>query len=138
MGGQGAAAPFGGQSAPDAFGSTSGPQFAMPGGLTTAGPPLGWFAIALALVVVGVALAVTGMLVGGVVGPITAIACWLLAGPVAIGALSMYSRIDTRRRSEAVYSAPTWTTTAYWVVLAVCFIGIAVGAWRIALWAGRL
>jgi hypothetical protein len=37
-----------------------------------------------------------------------------------------------------VYSAPTWTGSAYWLVLAVCLVGIAVAAWQIALWAGRL
>ena len=66
------------------------------------------------------------------------LAGWLLAGPVAIGVLAQYSRVDTRRRTDAVYSAPTWTGGAYWLVLAVCLVGIALAAWQIALWAGRL
>jgi hypothetical protein len=94
------------------------------------------FALALGLAVAGAAIAVLGVVSGAAMLP-TAVAGWLLAGPVAIGAMAAYTRVDTKRRSEAVYSAPSWTGTAYWAVLAVCLIGIAVGAWQIALWAGR-
>ena len=45
--------------------------------------------------------------------------------------------MDTRRRSESIYSAPRWATTLYWAVLVVCLVGIALAAWQIALWAGR-
>ncbi|MBN3458526.1 hypothetical protein JNN96_31290 [Mycobacterium sp. DSM 3803] len=124
----------GGYPAQDAFGQPVAPPGAA-AGLQTAGPPLIWFAVALGLAVLGAALA----LVGAVLGPWwpTAIAGWLLAGPVAIGALAVYTRVDTRRRTEAIYSAPEWTSTLYWVVLAACLVGIAIGAWQIALWAGR-
>lgn len=105
------------------------------GALATAGPPLVWFAVALALAVVGGALALVSALSGGVLA--TALVGWLLAGPLAIGALALYTLIDTRRRTESIYSAPRWTATLYWAVLAVCLIGIALGAWQIALWAGR-
>jgi len=63
---------------------------------------------------------------------------WLLAGPVAIGVLAEFSRIDIRRRTHAVYSAPRWVPNVYWAILGVCLLGIAVGAWHIALWAGTL
>lgn len=118
---------------PDAFGQSTGVPGA--GSLTMAGPPLVWFAVALGLAVLGAILAG----VGAIFGPWwpTAIAGWLLAGPVAIGALAVYTRVDTRRRTEAIYSAPTWTSTLYWVVLAACLVGIALSAWQIALWAGR-
>ena len=66
-----------------------------------------------------------------------ALAGWLLAGPLAIGALAVYTRVDTRRRSESIYSAPRWAARLYWAVLVVCLVGIALGAWQIALWAGR-
>ncbi|WEV33964.1 hypothetical protein [Mycolicibacterium fortuitum] len=124
--------PMGGQ---DAFGQpiTVGPGAAA---LRTTGPPLIWFAVALALALAGVIIAVIGAVMGPMI--VTAVAGWLLAGPVAIGALAVYTRVDTRRRTDAIYSAPNWTSTLYWAVLAVCFIGIAVGAWQIALWAGRL
>jgi hypothetical protein len=95
-----------------------------------------WFAVALALALVGVALAGARALGGPMIA--AAVAGWLSAGPLAIGALAVFSRVDTRRRTEAIYSAPTWTSTLYWVVLAVCLVGIAVGAWQIALWAGTL
>ena len=122
---------FGPSSDRDAFG---GPFTA--GTLATAGPPLKWFAVALALAVAGVVLAlVSAAEGGGVIAP--ALAGWLLAGPLAIGALAAYTRVDTRRRSESIYSAPRWTARLYWAVLLVCLAGIALGAWQIALWAGR-
>ena len=115
----------------DAFG-----QATTTGTLATAGPPLQWFAVALVLAVAGVVLALMSAASGGGVLR-TALAGWLLAGPIAIGALALYTRVDTRRRSESIYSAPRWAGTLYWAVLAVCLIGIALGAWQIALWAGR-
>jgi hypothetical protein len=115
----------------DAFG-----QAITTGTLATAGPPLKWFAVALVMAAVGVVLAlVSAAGGGGVFAP--ALAGWLLAGPIAIGALAVYTRVDTRRRSEAIYSAPRWAARLYWAVLVVCLVGIALGAWQIALWAGR-
>ncbi|MGV0041618.1 hypothetical protein [Mycobacterium colombiense] len=119
----------------DAFGQLTASHAGV-GALTTAGPPLVWFAVALALALAGVVLAGASALGGPMIA--AAVAGWLLAGPLAIGALAVFSRVDTRRRTEAIYSAPTWTSTLYWVVLAVCLVGIAVGAWQIALWAGTL
>jgi hypothetical protein len=77
-----------------------------------------------------------GLLWGPQVG--AAFAGWLLAGPVAIGVLAGYSRVDTHRRTHAVYSAPRWVPNVYWAILGVCLLGIAIGAWHIALWAGTL
>ncbi|MFG1929980.1 hypothetical protein ACGFK1_04910 [Mycobacterium sp. NPDC048908] len=115
----------------DAFGQTIAP-----GTLATAGPPLKWFGVALVMAAAGVVLAVVSATGGGgVLAP--ALAGWLLAGPLAIGALAVYTRIDTRRRSESIYSAPRWAARLYWAVLVVCLVGIALGAWQIALWAGR-
>jgi hypothetical protein len=117
----------------DAFGQSG--SVAGVGTLRTSGPPLVWFAVALGLAVLGAVVAG----VGAILGPwwTTALLGWLLAGPVAIGALAVYTRVDTRRRTEAIYSAPGWTSTLYWVVLAACLLGIAVSAWQIALLAGR-
>lgn len=119
----------------DAFGQL-GATSATLGALTTAGPPLVWFGVAIALAVAGAVIAGVGVLAGGLI--LTAVAGWLLAGPAAIGALAVFNRVDTRRRTEAIYSAPTWTTTLYWVVLGSALIGIAIAAWQIALWAGTL
>jgi hypothetical protein len=125
---EGALGQSGGQ---DAFG-----QAISAGTLATAGPPLTWFAVTLMLAVAGAVLALISAASGGGV-LVTALAGWLLAGPLAIGALAVYTRVDTRRRSESIYSAPRWTATLYWAVLVVCLVGIALGAWQIALWAGR-
>jgi hypothetical protein len=116
----------------DAFGqaTTTAP-------LTTAGPPLKWFAVTVVLAVAGAVLALISAASGGGV-LVPALVGWLLAGPLAIGALAVYTRVDTRRRSESIYSAPRWTNTLYWMVLIMCLVGIALGAWQIALWAGRL
>ena len=122
---------FGKSGGRDAFG-----QATITGTLTTARPPLKWFAVALVLAVAGVVLALVSATSGGGVLA-TALAGWLLAGPIGIGALAVYSRVDTRRRSESIYSAPRWAATLYWAVLLVCLVGIALGAWQIALWAGR-
>ena len=122
---------FGQSGALDAFG-----QATSAGMLATAGPPLTWFAVTLLLAMAGVVLAVISAASGGGV-LVPALAGWLLAGPLAIGALAVYTRVDTRRRSESIYSAPRWTATLYWAVLVVCLVGIALGAWQIALWAGR-
>jgi hypothetical protein len=117
----------------DAFGNiTASPS----GALATAGPPLIWFGVAIALALGGALIAGVGALAGGMIG--TAMAGWLLAGPAAIGALAVFNRVDTRRRTEAIYSAPTWTTTLYWVVLGLALVGIVIAAWQIALWAGTL
>ncbi|MGV7407211.1 hypothetical protein PJJ87_04575 [Mycobacterium kansasii] len=101
--------------------------------LVVARPPVALFALALGLAVAGV---VIGMLWGTSLP--AAFSGWLLAGPVAIGVLAEFTRVDTQRRANAVYSAPRWVATLYWAVLGVCLLGIAVGAWHIAIWAGRL
>jgi hypothetical protein len=114
----------------DAFGrsdvTSAGP------GIAVAHPPLALFVLAAGLATVGI---VTAAVWGA--GLTAAAAGWLLAGPIAIGVLAYYTRVDTRRRTEAVYSAPTWTGSVYWAVVALCLIGIGVGAWHLALWAGR-
>jgi len=101
--------------------------------LTVAGPPVALFALAFACAAVGLAI---GLAWGPRVG--AAFAGWLLAGPVAIGVLAEFSRVDTRRRAHAVYSAPQWVPNVYWAIVGVCLLGIAVGAWHLALWAGTL
>jgi len=115
-----------------AFGSTTADELGA-GPLAVAGPPLALFALAFAL-------AAVGLVIGLGWGPrlAAAFAGWLLAGPLAIGVLAEFSRVDTRRRTHAVYSAPRWVPNVYWVILGVCLLGIAVGAWHIALWAGTL
>lgn len=116
----------------DVFASVSGGAVGADA-LTVAGPPVVLFALAFVL-------AAAGLVIGLLWGPRVSAAFlgWLLAGPVAIGVLAEFSRVDTRRRTHAVYSAPRWVSNVYWAILAVCLLGIAVGAWHIALWAGTL
>ncbi|WP_143049005.1 MULTISPECIES: hypothetical protein [Rhodococcus] len=96
-------------------------------------PPTGLLAVAGAVAVLGVVL---GVLAGGS-GPL-ALTGWALAGPGAIGVLSAFTLLDTKRRALPVYMQPTWITAAYWGVLAVAGVGIVVGALRVANWVGRL
>jgi hypothetical protein len=116
----------------DVFGATTTAVTTPGGSLLVARPPLALFGLAIAL-------AGAGAVVAGVWGSALAAATvgWLLAGPFAIGILAVYTLVDTRRRTSAVYSAPSWTKAAYWTVVAVCMAGIAIGAWHLALWAGR-
>jgi hypothetical protein len=116
----------------DAFGTTT-PATADSDSLRLAGPPLSLLGLAVVLAVTGASLA--GVWGGGAV--ITTAIGWSLAGPVAIGVLAFYTLVDTRRRTEAVYSAPNWAATAYWAVVLVCMAGITISAWYLALWAGR-
>lgn len=116
---------------PDVFGPTTGAASAA--AMTVARPPVALFAFAFAI-------AAAGLVIGLVCGPRlgAAFVGWLLAGPVAIGVLAQFSRVDTSRRTNAVYSAPRWVSNVYWLILGVCLLGVAVGAWHIALWAGTL
>ena len=116
----------------DAFGVTTPGATASAHSLTVARPPLRFLGLAIVLAAAGAVIA------GGWGTAIVAAGIgWLLAGPVAIGVLAVYTLVDTRRRTDAVYSAPSWIGAAYWTVVVVCLIGIAVGAWELALWAGR-
>jgi hypothetical protein len=116
----------------DAFGTTAAGSAGSTGSLEVAGPPL-------ALLGLATAIAAAGVLIAGVWGAavVAAAVGWSLAGPGAIGVLAFYTLVDTRRRTDAVYSAPSWNGVAYWAVVSVCLIGITVGAWHLALWAGR-
>lgn len=116
----------------EVFGEAAAPTGPTPGALATASPPLALFAVATLLAAAGIA---AGLLVGGALP--AALGGWLAAGPLAIGALAAYTRLDTRRRAETLYTAPSWTGTAYWAVLAASLAGIAACAWQLALWAGR-
>jgi hypothetical protein len=116
----------------DAFGVTASGATASAQSLTVARPPLGFLGLA-------VVLAAAGAVIAGVWGSAVVAAGigWLLAGPVAIGVLAVYTLVDTRRRTDAVFSAPSWIGAAYWTVVVVCLAGIAVAALQLALWAGR-
>lgn len=104
-----------------------------PGPITAGHPPVRWL---VAGIVVAAVAVVTAAVFGRSV-PV-AFAAWALAGPVAIGLLAVFAVRDTRERSRPLYTSPSWTPTLYWSVIVVAAVGIALSAWRIADWAGRL
>lgn len=117
-----------GPGVPAAFGDT-GPVAV----LATSRPPVMWLfaAIGLAVLGIGVALVLGGM-------PPVAIAAWVVAGPIGIGALAFFTTADLKARTGAVYLAQGWVKPVYVVALVLCFAGAIVAAWRIADWVGHL
>lgn len=112
---------------------TFGPAATSSGGtLSVARPPLPWLLGSAAAAVLGLLLAA---LLGAL--PPLAVIGWVLAGPVAIGALAIYTSADTRRRAQPLYVAPNWLTAGYYACLGVCLVGVIISAVRIALWVGR-
>ena len=101
---------------------------------TTVGkPPLGWLVGALAVGLVGAVVAFFGR------NPAIAIVGWALAGPGAIGLLAVFAQRDVGQRALPIYiHSPARTAALYWAVIAAAAVGIAVSAWYLALWAGRL
>lgn len=97
------------------------------------GPPVGWLVAAL---VVAAGAAVVALLLGTDV-PV-AFLCWVLAGPGAIGLISVFVLRDTRARSLPLYIRPPWIGALYAVAVLAVVAGIGASAWRIADWWGRL
>jgi hypothetical protein len=95
-------------------------------------PPRAWL---LAALVAGLVAAVVALTLGASV--LYAVGAWLLAGPVAIGLLAVFTQQDVRQRSLPIYAAPHWLPALYWSAVAVAGVGVLAGAWSIAEWAGR-
>lgn len=95
-------------------------------------PPWAWL---LAALVVGLVAVVIALTLGASV--LYAVGAWLLAGPVAIGLLAVFTQQDVRRRSLPIYAAPHWLPALYWSAVAVAGVGVLASAWNIAEWAGR-
>jgi hypothetical protein len=75
--------------------------------LSVARAPLRYLGLAIVLAAAGAVIAGAwgGAVVAAGIG-------WLLSGPVAVGVLAVYTLVDTRRRTDAVYSAPSWIGAA--------------------------
>lgn len=98
-------------------------------------PPLHWLAFAALAALAGIAA--TAVALGG--GPVPfALLGWGLAGLVAFGLLAVFTVLDTRKRALAVYAASGLALLAYKGVVVVAGVGVLLGAWSIADWAGRL
>ncbi|NQX12320.1 hypothetical protein HQQ80_11840 [Microbacteriaceae bacterium VKM Ac-2855] len=95
--------------------------------------PVGWLIAGIAVALVSAAAAL-------VLGtePGIAVAAWALAGPVAIGLFAVYLLLDTRRRTQLMYSPPTWAPWVYRGGLVVVLLAVIACSGRIALWAGRV
>jgi hypothetical protein len=96
-------------------------------------PPKIWLIAALLL---GLAAAAVAVMLGASIG--YALLAWLLAGPVAIGLLAVFSQRDVRQRSLPIYHSPTWLPTLYWGAVVAAGLGVLSSAWYIAQWAGHL
>ena len=96
-------------------------------------PPFQWLVAALVL---GLVAAAVAWLYGASMW--IALGAWALAGPVAIGLLAVFTQRDVAQRAKPIYDAPSWIRVLYWSTVAAAVLGIAVSAWDIALWAGRL
>lgn len=117
-----------------------GDAFAVPAPRPTAAvaqgkPPVQWLAYAGLAAVIGIALTVVSVSGGSV---LFAFVGWALAGLLAFGMLAMFTTLDTRKRAMSVYAKSRLAERAYGVAVAVAAVGVVLGAWSIADWAGRL
>ncbi|QHC69308.1 hypothetical protein [Rathayibacter sp. VKM Ac-2801] len=95
--------------------------------------PIGWLIGGVAVA----ALAGAAALVLGA-DPLAAILSWAFAGPIAIGLFAVYLLLDTRRRTQLMYSPPTWAPWLYRGGLIIVLLAVIASAARIAFWAGRV
>ena len=120
-----------GANQPGPFGAPGAPSGSSGESLEPVGPPLGILAAAALL-------AVAGIVVGAVFwGASLSSLGWLLAGPLAIGVLALFTARDTARRTAAVYLRPDWITMAYAVVIVLIAAGVIVGSVGFAMWIGH-
>lgn len=134
-----AAAPPAGTAAGPAFGAPGDPFGAAParptGGVLQGRPPMGWLWSAALAALVGVGLTLVALTGGAVLAGVIG---WAFAGLVAFGLLAFFTVVDTRQRAMSVYAKSESARVVYCVVAVLAFAGVALGAWSIADWAGRL
>jgi len=96
------------------------------GSIIPAGPPMLWLQVASALVIAGlVVFAVARGATLGLVG-------WILAGPLAIGALAGYTVADGRRRLDGWYAPSLLAEWQRRMTIVAALVVVALNAWRIA------
>ncbi len=128
--GQGPFAPAGAPQARTVPGYSAPPAPAQ-ADLTPVGPPT-------ALLVASGVLAAAGIAIGALFwAQWQSLIGWLLAGPIAIGVVALFSSKDTMRRTSAVYLRPGWIMGAYVAVMVLVAAGVLVGAFGFAIWVGR-
>jgi hypothetical protein len=99
--------------------------------LTIASPPARWLIFGAAASLVGGAVAA---LLGEMIVP--AVVGWFLSGPVAIGLLAVFIRLDTERLARPTRALFGWVKPAYVACVVLALAAVCVSAVRIALWAG--
>ena len=100
--------------------------------LTVAGPPryLLFGAASTALFASLVALMFPGSM-------LAALIAWLLAGPVAVALLGLFTSRDIAARAAPVYVCPIWLPWAIRGAIVLIGVGVALSSWRFADWASR-
>lgn len=118
-------------------GAPSDPGWDTPSGgdarLTVGTPPVLWLVAAVVVALAGAGLA--ALVVRS--GPATLLP-WVLAGPVGIVLLGVYSIVDTRRRASSIYAAAGWVGPFYVAAVVVILAAVVVTAVNIAQWVGHL
>lgn len=95
--------------------------------------PVIWLYASFAASVVAMAVA---LVFGGTAA--FAIGAWVLAGPIAIALVAVFSIQDTRARTAAMYSSSSFVTWLYRGAIVLSLIAVIISALKIADWVGRL
>lgn len=66
-----------------------------------------------------------------------ALGAWALAGPIAIGALAVFTRADLDQRTRPVYDARDYVTAVYGFILVAAAFGVLWSGWLFANWWAR-
>lgn len=92
----------------------------------------------LVFLVLAAVLAVAGAVVTGLTwGSALSLLGWALVGPLAIGAMTLFSVVDTGRRAAPLYDGPPWLRPAQVLVTVIVVAGIVASSVSIAMWVGR-
>lgn len=59
-------------------------------------------------------------------------AAWFVGGPVAIGLLALFVKIDTARQAGPWYAVSPWSSWGRRLLVVVCLVAVALNAWIIA------
>ncbi len=112
---------FDDRQAADGFGG--GPQIEL---VTPNKPPMLWLGIGLLLTVAAVVLALIGRTATtGLIG-------WVLAGPLAIGAVAMFAVADAKKRESGWYAPSDLADWGRRILIVLALLAVTLCAWFIA------
>jgi hypothetical protein len=95
-------------------------------------PPTHWLAAAATAVLLALAVAAFGA-----DRPQGAVLGWLLAGPVCIGLVTIFTVVDAKRRADPWYVRRPAVDRLRVLVLAAALLAVSLNAWFFADWASR-